>query len=111
MCLSMKLNCYSNAKTPVVLRGPETLVSRITGLAGSLFTNGEPHVLGHLMQAVDRWAEIVGQDAEGRPLVPCPIQFTEEERAQKREDQLKWEEGVEAMDEILRGWVRQPRRL
>ncbi|KAE8343755.1 hypothetical protein BDV24DRAFT_161064 [Aspergillus arachidicola] len=92
------------------LRLPDTLVGQIAALSGSIFTDGEPIVLGYLMQVVDRWAEIVGQDTEGRPLVPCPISFTEEERSQQREDQAKWEEGVVLMDEILdrlgayRGW-------
>lgn len=83
------------------LRGRSTLVSQTTALVGSLFTDGEPVVLGYLMQIVDRWAEIVGKDAEGRPLVPCPINFTEKERSQQREDQTKWEAGVQVMDEIL----------
>ena len=54
----------------------DTLVSQLAALSGSLFTDGEPIALGYLMQAVDRWAGVVGQDAEGRPLVPCPISFT-----------------------------------
>ncbi|KAE8356827.1 phosphotransferase enzyme family protein [Aspergillus coremiiformis] len=83
------------------LRLRDTLGSQISGLAGSLFTDGEPIVLGYLMQVVDRWAEIVGQDPEGRPLIPCPISFTAEERSQQREDQVKWEEGVVLMDELL----------
>lgn len=33
-----------------------TLTSQITGLVGSLFVDGEPAVLGYLMQVVDRWA-------------------------------------------------------
>ncbi|KAE8358186.1 hypothetical protein BDV27DRAFT_138112 [Aspergillus caelatus] len=53
------------------------------------------------MQVVDRWAEIVGQDTEGRPLVLCPNSFTEEKRSRQREDQAKWEGGVILMDEIL----------
>ncbi|EFR02327.1 phosphotransferase enzyme family protein [Nannizzia gypsea CBS 118893] len=82
------------------LHGRDTLVSRLMGLAGSLFTDGEPVVLGYLMQAVDRWGEIVGVDAAGEPLVPCPIDVTDTERAKQRADQQKWE-GVELMDEIF----------
>ncbi|RLL96198.1 hypothetical protein CFD26_100335 [Aspergillus turcosus] len=85
------------------LRGRETLVGRLAGLVGSIFDDGEPIVLGLLMQAVDRWTEIVGQDPdEYRPRVPCPIHFTNAERAQQRADQTKWEEGVKIMDEIVR---------
>ncbi|KAE8420643.1 hypothetical protein BDV36DRAFT_281318 [Aspergillus pseudocaelatus] len=83
------------------LRLRDTLVSQIAALSGSLFTDGEPIVLGCLMQVVDRWAEIVGQDTEGRPLVLCPNSFTEEKRSRQREDQAKWEGGVILMDGIL----------
>ncbi|KAL3473948.1 phosphotransferase enzyme family protein [Aspergillus californicus] len=62
------------------LRGRETLLARISALVGSLFHDGEPIVLGLLMQVVDRWVEIVGSDDKGEPLVKCPISFTEEEK-------------------------------
>ncbi|OAL74724.1 hypothetical protein A7D00_0318 [Trichophyton violaceum] len=83
------------------LHGRDTLVSRLTGLAGSLFTDGEPVVLGYLMQAVDRWGEIVGRDATGDPVIPCPITFTDAERTKQQIDQEKWKKGVELMDEVV----------
>ncbi|EFE43081.1 hypothetical protein TRV_02162 [Trichophyton verrucosum HKI 0517] len=82
------------------LHGRDTLVSRLTGLAGSLFTDGEPVVLGYLMQAVDRWGEIVGRDAIGDPVIPCPITFTDAERTKQQIDQEKWKKGVELMDDV-----------
>ncbi|KAL3468055.1 hypothetical protein BJX64DRAFT_282938 [Aspergillus heterothallicus] len=52
--------------------------------------------------ALRAWAEIVGSEpATGAPLVECPISFPEEERVRQREDQVKWEEGVELVDAIL----------
>lgn len=39
------------------LRGRDTVLTRIHGLVGSLFTDGEPIVLGYLMEVVDRWLE------------------------------------------------------
>ncbi|EZG03221.1 hypothetical protein H106_06718 [Trichophyton rubrum CBS 735.88] len=83
------------------LHGRDTLVSRLTGLAGSLFTDGEPVVLGYLMQAVDRWGEIVGRDATGDPVISCPITFTDAERTKQQIDQEKWKKGVELMDEVV----------
>lgn len=80
----------------------DTLVARVTGLVGSVFTDGEPIVLGYLMQVVDRWKELVGEDATGKPLVPCLVYFTEEDRMKQREDQAKWQEGVELMDDVVR---------
>ncbi|KAL2826613.1 hypothetical protein BDW59DRAFT_171719 [Aspergillus cavernicola] len=69
------------------LRGRETLLGRLSGLAGSLFSDGEPIVLGYLIP---------------RPLVPGPISFTKKERSQRIEDQAKWEEGVKIM--AYSGW-------
>ncbi|DAA73906.1 TPA_exp: Uncharacterized protein A8136_3892 [Trichophyton benhamiae CBS 112371] len=83
------------------LHGRDTLVSRLTGLAGSVFTDGEPVVLGYLMQAVDRWGEIVGKDTAGDPIIPCPIAFTDAERTKQRVDQQRWEKGVELMDDVV----------
>ncbi|EGE00104.1 serine/threonine protein kinase [Trichophyton tonsurans CBS 112818] len=50
------------------LHGRDTLATRLTGLAGSVFTDGEPVVLGYLIRVVDRWGEIVGKDATGDPI-------------------------------------------
>lgn len=83
------------------LRGRDTLLTRIHGLVGSLFHDGEPVVLGYLMEVVDRWSEIAGTDTEGNPLVECPIAFSEDERVRQKIDQEKWEEGIEILDSIL----------
>jgi hypothetical protein len=83
------------------LRGRDTLLTRIHGLMRPLFTDGEPVVLGYLMEVVDRWLEIAGIDIEGSPLVECSIAFSEDERGRQRIDQEKWEEGVKILDSIL----------
>ncbi|EGE08072.1 phosphotransferase enzyme family protein [Trichophyton equinum CBS 127.97] len=83
------------------LHGRDTLATRLTGLAGSVFTDGEPVVLGYLIRVVDRWGEIVGKDATGDPVIPCPITFTDAERTKQRIDQQKWEKGVELMDDVV----------
>lgn len=97
------------------LRGQGTLKSRITGLAGSIFTDGEPIVLGGLIRAVDEWNTVVGANAEGSPLTPCPLSFSEEERRQQKEDEVKWAQGVELKAEMISqlgayngwdGWVK-----
>lgn len=84
-----------------VLHGRDTLLSWITGLVGSLFADGGPMVLGYLMQAADRWKEMMGQDAVGKSLVPYPVHFTEEERIRQHENQLKWQKGVELMNDVV----------
>lgn len=86
------------------LRYKGSLAGQITGLAGSLFTDGEPIFQGMLMKLQEEWSSHVGQS------VPCPISFTFEEKKQQREDEAKWTAGVELMEEFLdqvgayRGW-------
>lgn len=85
---------------------------QITGLAGSIFGDGEPLVHSMLVTAQSKWTELVGStdfvDAE------CPLAFSDEERTKIAKNEALWREGVELMD-ILRtevgayegwdGWV------
>lgn len=83
------------------LQHQETLINRITALAGTLFTDGEPLVLGFLIRAADEWKNIVGQDEDGRPRISCPIYFTAEERKDQQEEEASWKYGVELMDAVI----------
>lgn len=85
----------------MALQHQETLTSRITALAGSLFTDGEPVVLGYLMRAADEWNTIVGEDEDGQPCVPCPLSFTAEERKTQQNEEASWKYGVELMGEVI----------
>lgn len=88
----------------------ETLACKITALAGSLFSDGEPIVNGMLMTLEKEWPKIVEPGPDGRPSVPCPLAFSEQERKLQSEDQAQWIRGVELMEEVLeqlgvyRGW-------
>ena len=96
------------------LRYGQTLAGQITGLAGSLFSDGEPIFNGMLMAAERDWINIVGSGPDGRPSIPCPLTFTEEDIALQKEDEAKWTTGVELMERVLNeigayggwdGWV------
>lgn len=74
------------------------------GLSGSIFSDGELVVEGMVMKLEEQWSTHVGSS------VPCPLSFTEEERARQRENEALWSRSVDMMDEFLarvgayRGW-------
>lgn len=86
------------------LRFRDSLAGQITGLAGSIFSDGEPVVQGMLMRLQEEWSTCVG------PSIPCPLSFSAENKFQQSENEAKWSSGVELMDEVLgqigayRGW-------
>jgi hypothetical protein len=77
------------------LRFRDTLHGQITGLASSVFSDGEPVLWGMLIRLQDEWATCVG------PSIPCPLSFTSEDRTQQRDLEASWGEGVELMHEVL----------
>ena len=84
--------CFDIARA---LRFRGSLSGQITGLSGSIFSDGEPIVQGMLMRLQEEWLTCVGLS------VPCPLSFTMGEKDQQREDEAKWSKGVELMDEFL----------
>lgn len=88
----------------------ETLGCQITGLAGSLFTDGEPIVNGMLMAVEREWLNIVGPGPDGQPSVPCPLVFSAQEKSLQSEHEAQWIRGVELMETVpeeigaYRGW-------
>ena len=84
--------CFDIARA---LRFRDSLPGQITGLSGSIFSDGEPIVQGMLMRLQEEWSTCVGLSA------PCPLSFTVEEKDRQREDEAKWSKGVELMDEFL----------
>ena len=92
------------------LRYHETLACKITALAGSLFSDGEPITTGMLMAIQSEWLNVVGTASDGQPSVPCPLLFSAEEKILQREHEAQWIRGVELMEATLeqigayRGW-------
>lgn len=86
------------------MRFRDTLAGQITGLAGSIFSDGETIIQGMLMKLQEKWPKYVGA------AIPCPLSFTLEDKEKQREDEAKWTAGVELMEDFLyqvgayRGW-------
>jgi len=88
----------------------ETLRCKITTLAGSLFSDGEP-IVNRMLVAVQReWLNIVGPGLDGQPSVLCPLVFSAPEKTLQIEHEALWIRGVELMEAVLeqlgayRGW-------
>jgi hypothetical protein len=73
----------------------DTLSFKMTGLAGSIFSDGEPILQGMLIQLQDEWATRV------KPPKPCPLAFSPEERAEQQRIAESWSKSVELMAEVL----------
>ncbi|KAJ5783417.1 Aminoglycoside phosphotransferase [Penicillium psychrosexuale] len=82
----------------------DSLLGQITGLSGSLFSDGEPIVQGMLIRLQEEWATHVGSS------IPCPLSFTDEDKEKQKEDERKWASSVVLLEEFLdqvgvyRGW-------
>ncbi|KAJ5972391.1 Aminoglycoside phosphotransferase [Penicillium vulpinum] len=91
-------------ETAAALKFRDSLAGQITGLSGSLFSDGEPIVQGMLIKLQEEWTTYVGSS------VPCPLSFTEEDKQKQKDDERKWASGVVLMEEFLdqvgvyRGW-------
>jgi hypothetical protein len=102
----------SNKDIYQAIRARETLGAQITGLAGSIFSDGEPLVHSMLVTVQSKWMEVVGSNAEVD--VECPLVFSDNERKKIDEDEALWREGVELLDVLRKevgayagwdGWV------
>ena len=99
-----------NKDTFRALQYRDTLACKITALAGSLFSDGEPIFNGMLIAVERDWPNIVGRCPDGRPSVPCPLVFSARDKALQREHEAQWRRGVELMEAVLeqlgayRGW-------
>jgi hypothetical protein len=92
------------------LQYQETLACKITALAGSLFSDGEPIVNGMLTALEKEWPNVVGTGRNGQPPVPCPLIFSFRDTTDQPEEEAIWVKEVELMEAILeelgvyRGW-------
>ncbi|KAF2995262.1 hypothetical protein E8E13_003844 [Curvularia kusanoi] len=85
-----------------------TLSNKITGLAGSIFGDGEPVLKGTLIRLQDEWRMRMESST------PCPLSFSAQERTEQERLQASWGEGVQLMADLLEeigvyqgwdGWV------
>lgn len=90
----------------------KTLGAQVTGMIGSLFSDGEPYVQGLLMAVQDKWEELLqGTEYVGSP---CPLNYSSATREMQQVEMRKWERSIELMDRFLQdigayagwdGWV------
>ncbi|KAI8939217.1 hypothetical protein NX059_005045 [Plenodomus lindquistii] len=90
--ISMMRQCPEIAHA---LRFRDTLLGQITGIASSIFSDGEPVLLRMLIRLQDEWTKAVKSG------MPCPLYFTTEDRTQQQRLEASWSEGVELMSEVL----------
>ena len=90
----------------------KTLVAQITGLIGSVFSDGEPYIQGLLISVQDNWEQLV-KDTEYEQ-TPCPLSYSAEAREMNRIELGRWNHSVELMDHFIQeigayggwdGWV------
>ena len=99
-----------NEKIFRALQYRETLPCKITALAGSIFSDGEPILNGMLMAVKSEWPNIVHSSPDNGHSIPCPLVFSAREKALQSEHEAQWIKGVELMEDILqqlgayRGW-------
>ncbi|PGH03334.1 hypothetical protein AJ80_08694 [Polytolypa hystricis UAMH7299] len=94
------------------MRACQTLGVQITGLIGSVFSDGRPYVQELLMAVQDKWKQLV-KDTEHQQ-TPCPLSYSAGTREMHRIERGKWDHSVELMDNFIHeigacggwdGWV------
>ncbi|KAK2777918.1 Phosphotransferase enzyme [Onygenales sp. PD_12] len=105
--------CFkSNHDAYQAVQTRNTLGAQITGLVGSLFSDGEPYVQGLLISVPHNWGKLVqGTIHENSS---CPLNYSYDSQEEQQVELEKWTQSVELMDEFLRevgayggwdGWV------
>lgn len=85
------------------LRCKETLSGQIIDFMTTVFEDREPRVQKFLADLTqdEVWKQFVGADEDGKPSVPCPLTFSEEERARQKVELEKWERDIERKERVL----------
>jgi hypothetical protein len=84
----------------------EGLLGRLPTHAGNIFSDGELLVQDFLINIQEQWDDIVDDPVA----TPCPLSFTDEDKAAHAEQFLRWSQSIELMTEFLmsiggyRGW-------
>jgi hypothetical protein len=73
----------------------ESLAGQIFGLAGSIFSDGEPVLMGMLIRMHDNWLEHNGASTRS------PLTFTPDDRKAQEEDERLWSQGVELLSGLM----------
>lgn len=108
------LSLQRNEKVYHALRHQKSLGCQIITFAGNLLQDGEPLVMGQLMQVQRQWQELPAVRALACPA--CPLCFTAQDILAQEIEDAKWMQGLELMTQVLEslgtvdkgwyGWVK-----
>jgi hypothetical protein len=94
--------CYQqNSDVFLAMQQKDSLRHQVTVVPGTILMDYEPY-LDHLLRDVEQeWPNIVGLGADGDPLIPCPLHFSNAEIEQREENEKLWAQGVELMNDFI----------
>ncbi|RMZ84963.1 hypothetical protein DV738_g299, partial [Chaetothyriales sp. CBS 135597] len=93
VCLLQKQKCPEIFKS---LKFRDSLPGQIFALAGSIFSDGEPVLMGMLIRMHDEWVNTLG-DPSSSPLGA----ITADDRRKQEEDERLWSQGVELLADFM----------
>lgn len=74
---------------------------QVSVVPGLILADYEPYLNNLLRDVEKEWPKIVGENSDGLPLVPCPLQFSAAEAKQQEHDEELWAQGVELMNDFV----------
>ena len=78
----------------------KTVACRLPAMAGWLFNDGEAAFTVMLIAVEENWPKLVTAEPDGRPPPPCPLAFSDDEKAEAAKDLALWEQGLKLMEEV-----------
>ncbi|KGO74684.1 Aminoglycoside phosphotransferase [Penicillium italicum] len=84
-------------------RYKDTLPGQILGTIASTYGDGEPYIQSLLadISEEDVWKQVVGVNAAGDSIVPCPLHYSKEDIANQQMDYEKWQKDIERKARVI----------
>ncbi|PGH26507.1 hypothetical protein AJ80_01821 [Polytolypa hystricis UAMH7299] len=81
----------------------DTHPRELLGAIGTIFNDGEPYMqsLSTDMVQEDVWGKVVGTAVNGKPLIPCPVRYSEEQLQTQAEQYALWQRDVDRKKQVL----------
>lgn len=83
------------------IQGQNSLRHQVSVTPGLVLMDYEPLLSSLLRDVKKEWASIVAVKGDGSPVIPFPLQFSNEEIGQQEEDGELWAQGVELMNAFV----------
>lgn len=78
----------------------KTFPTSIHGMIDKVFNDGETILNGQLIAVESEWLNIVGPGPDGKPSVPCPLSFSEQEKSLQCRQQAQWDQGCQLLQTV-----------